>query len=100
MTFYDQEEFGDIHLTSKRGQWFSETGNIELSGDVTVKSERGQALYCQQLSYDNTAEIIASKSSVRLVSEGMEVRGRGLKVFLQQQRMVVLDQVQTCLSNW
>lgn len=99
MTFYEQGEFGDVHLTAQHGQWFSETGNIELNGDVTVKSSQGQKLFCDQLSYDNAAEIIASESAVRLVAEGMEVRGRGLKVFLQQQRIVVLGQVQTWLSN-
>lgn len=100
MTFYDRGEFGDIQLTARRGKWFSETGNIELIGDVVVKSGQGQALYCQQLFYDNKAELIASESPVRLVSKDMETKGRGLQVFLQQQRMVILGQVQTRLSSW
>ncbi len=100
MTFYDRGEFGDIQLTARRGKWFSETGNIELIGDVVVKSGQDQALYCQQLFYDNKAELIASESPVRLVSKDMETKGRGLQVFLQQQRMVILGQVQTRLSSW
>lgn len=100
MTFYDQGEFGDILLTARSGKWFSETGNIELTGDVVVKNDQGLALYCQELSYDNKAELIASESSVRLVSEDMETKGLGLKVFLPEQRMVILSQVQTTISKW
>lgn len=100
MTFYDQGKFGDIKLTARSGKWFSETGNIDLAGDVVVKSDQGLALYCQELSYDNKTELIASESLVRLVSKDMETKGRGLKVFLPEQRMLVLGPVQTKLSNW
>lgn len=100
MTFYDQGEFGDVQLTARRGKWFSETGNIELLGDVVVKSGQDQALYCQQLSYDNKAELITSESAVRLVAKDMETKGQGLQVFLPEQRMLILSQVQTRLSNW
>ncbi|OEU61336.1 MAG: LPS export ABC transporter periplasmic protein LptC [Desulfuromonadales bacterium C00003094] len=100
MTLYDQGEFGDIQLTAQRGKWFSETGNVELNGDVVVKSGQGQALYCQQLSYDNKAELITSESQVRLVAKDMVTKGLGLQVSLPQQRMTILGQVHTTLSNW
>lgn len=100
MTLFDQGEFGDIHLTARSGKWFSESGNIELLGDVVVKSDQGQALYCQQLFYDNKAESITSEAAVRLVAKDMETLGRGLQVSLAQRRMVILEQVQTRLSNW
>lgn len=100
MTVYDQGELGDIELTARSGKWFSATGNIELIGDVVVKSDQGLELYCQELFYDNKAESITSESAVRLVSEDMETTGRGLKVFLPEHRMVILSQVQTKLSNW
>jgi LPS export ABC transporter protein LptC len=100
MTFYDQGEFGDIQMTARRGKWFSETGDIELVGDVVAKNDQGLALYCQQLFYDNKAELITSESAVRLVSKDMETTGQGLQVFLPQQRMLILDQVHTRLSNW
>lgn len=100
MTVYDQGEFGDIQLIARSGKWFSDTGNIELTGDVVVKSGQGLALYCQELFYDNKAESITSQSSVRLVSKDMETKGHGLKVLLPEQRMVILSQVQTTLSNW
>jgi lipopolysaccharide export system protein LptC len=99
MTFYDQGQFGDIQLTARSGKWFSEAGNIELIGDVVVKSDQGQELYCQQLFYDNKAELITSESPVRLVAKDMETTGQGLQVFLPQQRMLILGPVQTKLSN-
>lgn len=95
MVFYDQGEFGDIHLSAQRGKWFSETGNIELVGDVVAKSAEGQALYCQQLFYDNKAEQITSETAVRLVAKDMVTTGKGLQVLLPQQRMVILKQVKT-----
>ncbi len=100
MTFYDQEDYGDIHLTARKGRWFSETGNVELVGDVVVKSDQGQALFCQQLFYDNQAELITSESPVRLVAEDMETTGQGFEVLLSQKRFVILSQVQTRLSGW
>jgi LPS export ABC transporter protein LptC len=100
MTVYDQGELGDIELTGQSGKWFSETGNIVLTGDVVAKSDQGLALYCQELFYDNKAEMIVSESPVRLVSKDMETTGRGLKVFLPEQRMEILSQVQTTISNW
>ncbi len=100
MTFYEQGQFGDIQLSARSGKWFSETGNIELIGNVVVRSDQGQALYCRQLFYDNKAELITSESSVRLVAKDMETTGQGLQIFLPQQRMLILGQVQTKLSNW
>ncbi|APG26603.1 LPS export ABC transporter periplasmic protein LptC [Syntrophotalea acetylenivorans] len=100
MTVYDQGELGDIELTGQSGKWFSETGNIELTGDVVAKSDQGLALYCQELFYDNKAEMITSESLVRIVAKDMETTGRGLKVFLPEQRIVILSQVKTELSNW
>jgi hypothetical protein len=44
--------------------------------------------------------VIASESSVRLVSKDMETKGLGLKVFLPEQRLVISSQVQTTLRNW
>lgn len=100
MTFYDQGEFGDIKLTARNGKWSSETGNIDLIGDVVVKSDQGLSLFCQQLFYDNGAELISSESPVRLVSKDMETTGQGLQVFLPQRRLLILSQVQTQLSSW
>lgn len=100
MVFFDQGEFGDVHLTARSGNWFSESGNIELLGDVVIKNDQGQALYCQQLFYDNKAELITTETPVRLVAKDMETRGKGMEVSLAQRRMVILDQVQTLLSNW
>lgn len=100
MTLYDQGKFGDIQLTAQRGKWFSETGNVELNGDVVVKSGQGQVLYCQQLFYDNKAELITSESPVRLVAKDLEITGQRLQVYLPQQRMLILGLVQTKLSNW
>lgn len=100
MTVYDQGELGDIKLTARSGKWISDTGNIQLVGDVVVKSEQGLALYCQELAYDNKAELITSESSIRLVSKDMETTGLGLKVFLPEQRMEILSQVKTKVSNW
>ena len=100
MVFFDQGEFGDIYLTARTGKWFSKSGNIELVGDVVVKSDQGQELYCQQLFYDNQAELITTETAVRLVAKDMETRGKGMQVLLAQRRMVILDQVQTRLNNW
>jgi len=100
MVFFDQGEFGDVYLTARSGKWFSESGNIELVGDVVIKNDQGQALYCPQLFYDNQAELIASETAVRLVAKDMETRGKGLQISLAQRRMVILDQVQTRLNNW
>ena len=97
MVFYDQGEFGDVHLSAKQGKWFTETGNIELVGDVTITSDEGQALYCQQLSYDNEAELITSETSVRLVAKDMVTTGIGLEYFVPQRRLVILEQVKTLL---
>ncbi len=100
MTLYQQGELGNVHLTAYQGWWFPETGNVELMGEVHVRGDGGLELFCDQLFFDNKAELVFSESPVRLLAEGMETTGVGLEFSLLQRRVVILDQVHARFSGW
>ncbi len=99
MTLYQQGELGNVYLTARRGWWFPETGNVEMLGEVNVRSDQGFELFCDQLFYDNKAELVFSESPVTLVAEGMETTGVGLELSLPKRRVVILDQVHSRLAG-
>ncbi|PLX86030.1 MAG: LPS export ABC transporter periplasmic protein LptC [Desulfuromonas sp.] len=93
MTFYGHEELGDLALTALSGALNRETREVEVQGDVKVRSERGDAFFTESLRYRESDRILRTDDPVRVVSQNLEVTGKGLRMSVQDRSFVLLSRV-------
>lgn len=93
MTFYDEQGAEDVTLTARSGTFRVEAREVEVQGDVMVKSPRGYALYTDRLVYREVDRMIRTTAPVRLLSDQVEMTGRGLRLNVQDRTMVLLADV-------
>jgi LPS export ABC transporter protein LptC len=67
---------------------------VEAQGDVVVKSSRGFALYTEQLTYREADRMIRTAAPVRMVSDQMELTGKGMRLSIADHTLVLLSAVQ------
>jgi LPS export ABC transporter protein LptC len=99
MTFYDQGELGDVTLTARSGEMKVDTREVEVRGDVVVKSPRGYVFYTEYLRYREADKIIRTEHPVRFVSENIEVAGKGMQFNVQNHTFVLLSDVKAWIEG-
>ncbi|TYO99506.1 LPS export ABC transporter protein LptC [Geothermobacter ehrlichii] len=97
LVFYGREGRGDLRLTADRGVWDSRSGRLEAFGHVRASDDRGYVLTSERMFYDQNRRLVWTDGPVRLTSTAMEVRGRGLRLFVDQRRLRLLSDV---WSRW
>jgi len=79
MTFYDEKGREEGELTAQNGEVHTDNKHVTVWGDVRVKNQRGYSLYTERLDYVETTRTISTDAPIRMVSEKMELTGRGLR---------------------
>lgn len=93
MTFYDLQGAGDLTLDAREGTLTTATREVEVSGEVVVHSPRGYTLYTDRLQYAEAERRIRTEAPVRIVSQAMEVTGRGMHLDVEKHTFVLLADV-------
>lgn len=93
LLFYATGQFGDINLRADKGQLAQDTRQIDLWGNVILKTERGDQLFTERLHYDDPIRQLSTEDPIRLLSPQLELTGTGLQVDIDQGRMLVKDNV-------
>jgi LPS export ABC transporter protein LptC len=99
ITFYGPQGQDEITLTARRGVLHTETREVEVSGEVVVKSSRGYALYTEELAYREAERVIRSEAPVRLVSDQAEVTGTGLRLDVEKRTVELLTKVRARIDG-
>lgn len=94
MTFHDVDEQGDVTLTAREGTLRTETREVEVEGDVIVRSPQGYTFFTDRLEYRESDRRIRTEDPVRIVSETMELTGRGMLLDVEDRTFVLLRDVQ------
>lgn len=66
-----------FHIVSKAGRYEQQKQRLGLAGDVRVEHKKGSVLHTQQLYFWDKDARITTKYPVRMVGDGMKVRGKG-----------------------
>ena len=93
LLFYKAGEFGDINLQSEQGQLTQETRQVDVWGNVVLKTERGEELFTEHLHYDDQSRLLSTAESIRFLSPQMELTGTGLQIDIDQGYMLVKENV-------
>ena len=80
-------------MTGKSGRMNTETKNIEISGNVTIVSDRGDRLTTDILKYSGSEKRFYTDSPVVMENARMQVRGTGMTLSLNDQGLSLLSKV-------
>jgi len=97
LTVFDQGELGDLRLTARQGNWQDPPGILEVSGDVVVTSTSGYTCYADQLVYSKLGQTLTTTGPVRLVGNGIEIEGIGMKMDVLSRQVSLHSAVR---SSW
>lgn len=96
--FYNKEKV-EFTVTGDTGTIDSTTRNISVVGNVITRSENGYLFRTPSIYYNTKTRIIESPEEVEMrgppegAMAGMELKGRKMKVFVDQSRMVIQENV-------
>jgi len=80
-------------MTGNTGQINTETKNIEISGDVSVVSDKGDHLTTDILKYLDAEQRVFTDSPVKLENSRMQVQGTGMTLSIKDQNVTLLSKV-------
>ncbi len=98
MTFYNEQGLEDGTLTADRGKMNSESRQVQVEGNVVVTSAGGYVFYSEQLWFSDVDRLIYTDVPVRLVAEGMDVTGQGLRLDVQDHSFRLLSDVEARIA--
>jgi LPS export ABC transporter protein LptC len=97
-TFFGKEGQAYI-LVGKKGTFNTQTKVIELFDDLKLESSDGYQMRTRSLKYEAGKREFRTADAVEIKGPQIRVEGIGLIVDLDRQRLQVLDQVTTTLSQ-
>lgn len=78
-TFFTSMGMKNAVLTSRRGTYHTNTGQMVARGDVVVNSEDGRRLRSEELKYDQSRNEISSDSAFVLTEPDRRLQGIGFR---------------------
>lgn len=99
MTFYDRQGVEDVTLTARSGSFHVDNREVEVHGDVVVKSPRGFSLYTEHLGYRESDRVIRTSDPVRMVSARMELTGKGMRLNVVDHTLELLSAVRARING-
>jgi len=84
----------DMELSADQGEVGPDGGSFRAAGRVVLKGTAGYTLFCDDLEYLQKEALIRTESRVRIVDEGMELRGRGLRYQVEERLFELLNDIE------
>ncbi len=88
-----------VFIESREGRFDSKSGNIEVFGDVIVRSSDGDTLSTDVLKYSPDSELVTTDEEITLKSGSTTIRGRGLSMDIKNNRVVIKSDVDVTLYD-
>ena len=88
-----------VHLVSREGVLFTDTRNMEVSGDVQVRSGQYE-LKTDKLFYDHKARSVFTDTPIVLKGDVLRLSGHGITFCLNTRRALVQGAVKAVFENW
>lgn len=87
-----------VHLVSSDGAFFTDTKDMEVSGDVVVRSGPSE-LKTEKLCYDYESRSISTDSRIVIKGEGIHLTGKGMTFSFKTEQAVVRGGVEAVFEN-
>lgn len=73
-----------FEMSADKGQMFTEKKNIEIKGNVVIKSDEGDRFSTDYLSYNNAEKRFYTDAPVTMENKRMKVTGKGLSLSMNK----------------
>ncbi|MFO7982902.1 MAG: LPS export ABC transporter periplasmic protein LptC [Desulfuromonadales bacterium] len=93
LTFYRDDSENDLLLTARQGRFHLDNREVEVWGDVVLKTEDGMTFRSERAFYSDQTSQISSQEKVNLTYEGMDVDAVGMRYNLETRRLNLLSEV-------
>jgi len=93
LQFYRSGAAGDIQLEAEHGLLHQETREVEVWGQVVVRTGRGEQLFTERLHYSDQQRLLSTAEAIRVVAPRHELTGTGLLFELDSGRLEVKNDV-------
>ncbi len=93
LQFYRSGDTGDIQLEAEHGLLHQETREVEVWGQVVVRTGRGEQLFTERLHYNDQQRLLSTPEAIRVVAPRHELTGTGLLFELDNGRLEVKNDV-------
>ena len=92
VTFFSNK--GKIYtLTAERGEFYTESKDIKVSGNVVAVTDEGYHIQTDSFLYSAGERKIVSDDEVTLSSKKMIMSGKGMVIDLNEERLYILKEV-------
>lgn len=98
LVLYRAGQFGEVTLDADQGRLEQDRQQIQVWGQVVIRTSRREQLFIERLHYDGQQQQISSDESFRLLTPQMELTGKGLQIDLEQGRLWVKNEVRMQFS--
>ena len=82
-----------IDLVGDKGQFHTITGDMEITGKVSVSASSGERFATDYLQYTAVDKILHTTSDVEMATSRMQIQGVGMSFSLKQRKIVLLSRV-------
>lgn len=82
-------------ISGIEGKFYQDSKNIELSGDVLLKSTDGYSLRTNSLFFDHSKKRVSTKDLVEIEDGRIKITGRGMVIDIEARILKLLSQVKT-----
>ncbi len=97
VTFFTKENL-KIHLTADKGILKTESSDIEISGDITVKNE-DYVLKTGKINYDNKKRVIFSKVPVEISGKSLNLVAGSMTIDLNTNKAELSGKVEGIIGD-
>ena len=88
-----------LSLKAKKDGFNSKSGDIEVFGDVIVRSAGGDTLSTDVLKYSPDSELVTTDEEITLKSGSTTIKGKGLLMDIKNNRVVIKSDVDVMFYN-
>lgn len=97
--FYYESKKRTILITGRQGRVKPSTKDIELLGDVFIKSSDGYKLRTNSLKYLSKSSLIYTQDRVSIEGNKFKIKGVGMKMNVNEDKLSILHAVQTTIRG-
>ncbi len=99
MIYYGGNQKRTIIIKGKQGRIKPSTKDVELLGEVVVKSSDGYELRTNSLKYSSKTSSITTADRVTIIGKKFSITGVGMKLDVKKDRLSLLHAVQTTIHG-
>lgn len=86
-------------MTGDRGVLHSESGDMEIAGNVAVVFDEGEEMQTETLRYRSVDRRVFTGDDVMMKNASMEITGRGMTFALEENELVLLSRVKAVIAD-